>query len=141
MAVRTTAGDVQGVLGINYDKKTPLDGFIATATAVTDQCAVRAAAKDITLSSTDLELIERWLAAHYYALSDPPFKKTTITGPQGGAGGEVMGTTGLYFEATYYGQVAMMLDRGGYLSAIGSQSGRKIASAVWLGTEAEEATA
>ena len=134
---RTTAPDVQGVLGVNYDRRTPLEGFIDTATAVVDHISDRAADKGIDISSTELELIERWLAAHYYAVTDPPFQKTNITGPGGGAGGEVMGETGFYFEITYYGQVAMMLDRSGYLSAIGSKEGRKIATAVWLGTEDE----
>ena len=108
---RTTAAAVRGVLGIGYDKKTPLDGFIATATAVVDHISARAVEKAVTLSATDLELIERWLAAHYYAITDPPLKKTAITGAGGGANGEIVGITGKYFEITYSGQIAMMLDR------------------------------
>lgn len=130
---RTTAAAVRGILGGDYDGKRDLSPFIETATDVVDEVLVKAAASDpvVTISTTRAELIERWLSAHYYACSDRTYESKST----GRASAKFTGKTEMYLKATIYGQQAMQLDPSGWLQAIGSGEERKVASAVWLGTE------
>lgn len=77
---RTTSSLVIALLGNsathpkglgNYDGVSDVTQWIDSATAIVDRVATCATGKGITLSTTELELIERWLAAHYYTKYDP----------------------------------------------------------------------
>lgn len=136
MAVRTTSTLVRGVLGDSsthpkgqgdYDGTTDLDPFIVAASIMIDRVEACATAKEYTLSSTELEIIERWLAAHMYQMSDQGYTSKST----GGASASFMGQTGMYLEGTKYGQMALMLDTSGCLHAI---SKRQVATGFWLGT-------
>ena len=88
-----------------------LDAFVATASSVVDDVVTCAAAKGITLSTTKLELIERWLAAHFYLQADQAYQSKSTDG----ASATFQGQTGMGLENTNYGQQAMILDRSGCL--------------------------
>lgn len=125
---RTTSSAVQGVLLRDYDtaNSPSLTPFIDSASTIVDRVAACAAVKGKTLSTTELELIERWLAAHSYAMSDQTLSsKVTVD-----AEAIFHGRTGMYLEATKYGQMALSLDYSGCLNAIGQ---RKTAGGFWLG--------
>ena len=131
MAIRTSSGAVKSVLmddyGARRDGTLPdLTPYIETASSVTDDVVVYAAAKGITLNVIKLELIERWLGAHFYVMSDQPYlEKETMQ-----ARAKYQGTTGMMLKASKYGQTALLLDTSGTLATMEE---RKVAGAFWLG--------
>jgi len=129
---RTNDAAVLALLAPNRDYNTAdapsLQPFIDTASSMVDDLVDCAAERGITLPSVKLELIERWLAAHFYKVSDRPYASKNTEG----AGGAFDGKTGMYLESTIYGQTAMRLDPSGCLDAIGG-SQRKVADILWLG--------
>jgi hypothetical protein len=91
-----------------------------------------ATAKGKTLTTGELELIERWLSGHFYAMLD----QTLSSKSTNGASGSFHGQTGMRFEATKYGQTAMGLDYSGSLEALQK---RQVASCSWMGVTETEA--
>jgi hypothetical protein len=132
---RTNAAAVQALLGNDYDADAApsLTPRIETATVIVDRVATCATAKAITLTAAELELIERWLSAHFYAMTDQTYSSKST----GGASASFHGQTGLALDATKYGQTAKLLDYSGCLTAIG---GRQVASGAWLGKRPSEQT-
>jgi hypothetical protein len=124
MSVRTTEGNVQGILGNHYDNATSLVPFIDTASSLVDDIALL----DSSISATRLELIERWLAAHYYEHAD----QITQSRSTGGASGQFQGRTDMGFDSTKYGQEAKRLDSSGMLVNL-DQPLRPKAGGFWLG--------
>lgn len=133
MAARTSVAAVKGVLlrGYNTRDNPSLVPFIEMATAVTDTLRTRAAAAGLSITTANLELIERNLAAHFYAMSDRGFGSQNTEGASASYDGQTAKT--LYF--TPHGQRAMMLDPSGLLQGI--VSGR-MASIGWLGKAVPE---
>lgn len=129
---RTTAEAVQGLLGRQYDEDLSVDVFIDTASVVVDRMVQCAARKSVTFTAAELELIERWLACHYYGSSDQ-FLSSKSTG---GASGSYQGQTAMGLEGTKYGQSALGLDHSGCLSVLGKAKPRF----VWLGKAPSERT-
>lgn len=131
MAIRTISASVQAILGGHYDSDaaTDLTPFIATANVLTDQ--VDACDTNNSLDSTELELIERYLSAHFYAHSDQIAKSRTT----GDASISFQGTTGKGLDSTQYGQTAMLLDETGCLTRKNTQmiEGKKRATVTWMG--------
>lgn len=127
---RTSSGDVEAILGGHYGGSTDLDAFILTAASLVGKCS--AADTGGVHSASDLELIERWLAAHFYAHSD----QLTQTRSTGKASATFQGQTAMVFNSTQYGQTALALDTTGYLAKLQQQAmtGPKKAGGVWLGT-------
>lgn len=125
---RTTEAAVKLILDRHYDTAhaASLVPFIDTASSLVNKVSTFDAANGSTLSSTDLELIERWLSAHFYAQSDQLYTSKST----GKASGSFQGQTGMHLENTIYGQQAMLLDTSGYLSAV--QKGG-IVGGFWLG--------
>lgn len=133
---RTTPALVAALLGMNYDRvRTPdLNQFIAPATMIVDQIKAKAAVKGVAYTdsanpgdSSQLETIERWLAAHYYAQQDPLY---TSRSTQGATGSFQVGQLGKGFASTQYGANAMDLDFSGVLKNI---NGQQKARGAWLG--------
>ena len=128
---RTNSTAVEEILLSDYGNTTSrelpsLTPSIETAGNITDRVAVKAAELGVTHTSATLELIERWLAAHCYKSSDQAFAENeTLT-----AKAVYQGKTGMGLEGTKYGQMAMLLDFSGALTAMNRQ---RIAKAVWLG--------
>lgn len=84
--------------------------------------------------ATQLEIIERWLAAHFYAVTDPRFaSERSMTE-------EVkysIGKLGMMLSATMFGQQAMILDDSGWLANLNAEltttKGKRV-YVEWLGT-------
>jgi hypothetical protein len=129
MAIRTTPSLVAGI--IEVDPSIDLDPFILTASElVTEVCAIA------SYTVGRLELIERWLAAHFYAIRDP----RTTQERAGSVGANFESKVDLNLALTRYGQQAMMLDTQGGLAALNKSilsGGSRVASVTWLGTVPE----
>lgn len=135
---RTTSIAVAGI--IEVDASIPLTPFIEAANyLVTEVCAPALDANsDPYYSDPDLELIERWLSAHFYAVRDP--RETMVQASTVRQQFESKVDTGL--AITRYGQQAMRIDRFGGLAALDNAlrtvvgilpTGRRPKSR-WLGT-------
>ncbi len=111
-----TPEEVEGILLADYDftESPNLAPFIAAATAMVGQAVECAARKRIIIPDVTLGLMVTWLAGHLYGCSDQPYKsRHTLR-----AGGNFQGRTGLGFDGTKYGQMAMTLDPSGCLTNI-----------------------
>jgi len=125
--MRTTSILVGGI--IEVDLAIDLTPFIFSANElVTEVCG------SVGYSEERLELIERYLAAHFYTLRDP-----RPTSERAGPVAETFQsavTFNLY--TSHYGQHAILLDTQGGLAALNKQRRRRVATVTWLGsTEAE----
>lgn len=129
---RTTAGLVKGLLLRDYDTvQTPsLSPFIATAALLVDAVVTCAARKGLTLSDAHLELLERWLAAHYYTKSNPVYASKSTDG-----------RSASFVRDTKvpepYKAGALDLDTTGCLAAI--LDGNRKVGFTWLGKRPSEA--
>lgn len=118
--MRTSINAVKAVFrstveGTDYDGTTDLTPFIETASSIVDDVATCATLKGRPLTDTKLELIERWLSAWAYCMSDRPYSSRST----GGASGSFQGQTAMHFDANYYGQMAISLDSSGCLYSMG----------------------
>jgi len=128
---RTTSIAVSEI--IEVDTSISLTPFINTASAmVTKHCAELYAYTD-----EELELIERYLAAHFYTLRDPrPTQETA-----GKVNQWLQSKVDLGLATSHYGQMAMVLDYNGGLSKLNTETkkgGKRTVGISWLGTENEE---
>jgi hypothetical protein len=131
VAQRTTIAKVQALLGDDYgvkeDGTSPdLQPFIDTATVITDRVDACATKKRIDLTDAELELIERWVAAHLYTAQDKPYSSRSTAG----ASGQFQGQTAMGYDSTRYGQEAQRIDYSGCLRNIDKQ---QRAGMAWLG--------
>ena len=121
---------MQGLLLDDYNKAKapPLDPFIATASNLVDRVSSLAATyKGINLDTVTLELIERWLSAHFYLQSDQGLQSKSTRG----ASGQFQGKTDVVgLQGTKYGQAAIDTDYSRVLMAIDKGW---IAGLDWLG--------
>ena len=140
MAVRTTADAVALIIEVDDDHlgtgTDDLASFIEVANnIVTKNCV------DEDLTAADLELIESWLSAHFYAIMRA---RPTREQASQGIGETFQSKVDLGFDVTHYGQMAMRVDWSGALSALNEQAkrgGKITISASWLGsTDTEAAT-
>jgi hypothetical protein len=123
---RTTSSGVQAILGSHYDGSTTLTPFIDTANNIVTWLA----SKDVNgeLSAATLELIERWLSAHFYAQADPILQSKST----GKSSGVFEGQTqrGRYWDQAAY------LDSTGNLN----KRGKSKAGMTWLGKAVSDQT-
>jgi len=125
MAIRTTDELVQGI--IEVDSNIVLDPFMTAANAL-----INTIATDSGHSEEGLQLIETWLAAHFYAMRDPRSVQE--------AAGDVQVTyqskVDLNLSTSHYGQMAMVLDTSGLLRQLNKGPGNiKTISVTWVGKE------
>jgi hypothetical protein len=130
MSIRTNAGAVAKVLANDYGNDpdgNPIDllPYIEAASAVVDDMVTYATANTIIFSTARRELVERWLAAHYYTVMDPIYKRKKTEKAEGD-----------FFDRSYLG-VAKNLDPTGFLADL--ETGIT-AEAWWLGKPASEQT-
>jgi len=87
---------------------------------------------DSGYSQNRLDMIECWLAAHFYAIRDPRAQSESA-----GVSASYQGQTGMYLSSTSYGQQAIMLDTSGSLAALNMRSakGKITLGVTYLGTE------
>jgi len=132
MAYRTTE-ELVGTI-IELDDTISLEPFLLSANElVTEFCS------DANYTDTRLELIERWLTAHFYCQLDPQTQSESV----GGISQSYEGSTGFGLKRSRYGQMAMRLDTAGGLAKMDAliEAGKKglIPSLTWLGkTRAEK---
>lgn len=123
---RTTSASVQGI--IEVDAAIDLNPFILVANElVTEVCS------DAGYSDERLELIERWLAAHFYCTRDPRASREQA----GPVAQSLQSVIDLGLNNSHYGQTALLLDTAGGLAALNktSQKGKRTASVTWMGDE------
>ena len=134
MAVRTTSTAVEGIL--EESPSLSLTPFIETASYLVDKSCATATQADGTAyyDSTDLELIERWLSAHFYyvAATRPNMEKA------GSVSETKRSRVDLKLNLTHYGQQAMLLDVAGGLTNLNKTGFRITTGVTWLGTPYEE---
>lgn len=127
---RTNATAVKAILLRDYDSKNEpsLDPFIEIASAMVDDLV------DTGSEATDtrLELIERWLAAHYYVMSDLVYVSKSTDGVSGSFGSVPFPKGSGAFDLSRYGRMALSIDSTGKLRQSGASSS---ASGVALVTE------
>jgi hypothetical protein len=117
MPERTNADLVKAVLLNDYDaeENPDLGAAIAAATILVDDIKDKSLKLAMLISDDRLEIIERWLAAHFYAVSDRPYSSRST----GGGSGSFDGSTDKGLDFTGYGQHARLLDPTGYLASLG----------------------
>ena len=116
-----------------------IDSHIEIANVmVTDCCAAATTATGADYyTAARLELIERWLAAHYCCVSFPRGK---MEGTKN-ASQTKRGQTGKGLEATLYGQQAMSIDIAGGLKVANDGKYRQLTAGLsWLGYENGDTT-
>lgn len=128
----TTEAAVIAILGDNYGLSNNLAGHLVTAASL----AAVVAEKDTdgVMSSTTLERIEAYLAAHFYAHADQLYTSKSTDG----ASGSFQGQFGMVLMSTQYGQTACLLDETGYLaqkSKDAEMGARKKTDLIWLGKD------
>ena len=125
MAIRTTAEKVEEI--IETEEDISLDPFIEVASSLVDELDEKRAPG--YHSDERLELIERWLSAHFYAIRDPRRQQE-----QAGSVQETFAIrVALRLDQTPYGQQAIVLDTSGTLARMNKGFTARPGS-VWLGT-------
>lgn len=131
MAIRTTADAVSKI--IEVDEDADLTPFIETASSLVDELLEPLG----TMTDAKLELIERWLSAHYYAIHTPRAASEYATG----VGESIETRVDLGLNVTRYGQQALILDTSGKLAQlqdnVTGKPKRKI-GARWMGNPTEK---
>jgi hypothetical protein len=133
---RTTATAIESIIDVAPGDV--LDPFIDTANElVTEKCAVVfpgsilsdtspptyvPAPNGFMYSDYRLELIERWLSAHFYGI----FSQVTTMEKAGSVASAFQGKSGMALDLTFWGQQALMLDTMGAL-AVMSNAAQKYA--------------
>lgn len=107
---RTTAEAVKLVIETDDGISTDLVPFIETASALVDShCVAPVDGNGNPINNaTRLELIERWLTAHFYSIRDNATR--TKTEKAGSVGASYSEKNDLNLNLTHWGQQAMMLD-------------------------------
>lgn len=127
MAIRTTDAAVRAIIETQASIDTA--PFIEVASALVDEIE-----PDSSYNATRLELIERWLAAHFYAIRD----NRVASEGAGSVRQSFQYKVGLNLQVTIYGQQAAMIDTEGHLAALSKRSemGKKKPgqTVTWLGT-------
>ena len=135
MAVRTTATQVVAIRTseVDGDIDVIVAPFIEVASSLVDEFCTGG-----SLTNARLELIERWLSAHFLTLqSDQRLALSETVGP---ITSTYFGKVGFALNLTPYGQQAMLLDTTGGLAAWNQQviTGNTIRpSLTWSGIERE----
>jgi len=134
---RTNEAAVRGI--IKAEVSISLTPFIQMANGlVTELCTV-ANGPDTPYGNERLELIERWLSAHFYTNYDPRLEQQKA----GEASGKYQSKVDLGLMSSHYGQTAIYLDTNGKLAEFNRKNTKpaspgdgKSTSILWLGTEA-----
>jgi hypothetical protein len=133
---RTTKDDIEGIIELDASV-IPNDAamlpFITIANELVTEYCTGTNGPTTEYSEERLELIERWLAAHFYTNRDPRATNESA----GAVSVGYQSSVGLGFDTSHYGQTAMRLDTNGGLSTLNEnmKKGRPRVRVSWLGTE------
>lgn len=135
---RTTKTDVEGIVELDASvvpDDAALLPFITIANELVTECCVTGG-PDTPYTDDRLELIERWLTAHFYTVRDP----RTTNEKAGSVGATFQSKVDLGFDTSHYGQTAMRLDTNGGLAKLNSdmKKGKPRVGVAWLGTDYED---
>ena len=123
---RTSDAAVRLICELDEDLDTT--PFIEVANdLVTEKCS------DSDYTAAKLELIERWLSAHFASIRD----KRTASEKAGPVFEAYQYKVELILSSTMYGQMAMTIDSAGNLAALSKSTesgGRRQVGVTWLGT-------
>jgi len=125
---RTNETEVRELIEVSSDLN--LTAFITAANGLTSQLA--SADSDGELSTTELRMIEAYLAAHFASHRDQQYQSKST----GKANATFQGKTDMYLESSLWGQTAMMLDTTGWLAKRNKENkegGKRKLSVTWLG--------
>jgi len=125
---RTSSLLVSGI--IEVDSAISLDPFILPANELVTECC-----GDVGYSDERLEIIERYLAAHFYTLRDP----RALNEKAGSVAATYQSKVDLNLATSHYGQHAMILDTKGGLARLNATTTnpprRRTGTVSWLGTD------
>mgnify|MGYP007061974533 CR=1 FL=1 len=107
--------------------------FITVANELVTELCTGSKGPTPVYSAARLELIERWLAAHFYTNRDP-----RAASESAGVSVSYQSQVGLGLDTSHYGQTAMRLDTNGGLAGLNedTKKGKPRVKVSWLGTEA-----
>lgn len=136
---RTTRALVGSIIELDsgvVPDEAALEPFVTIANELVTECCTGDAGPTTAYTAARLELIERWLAAHFYTNRDP----RTVTERAGSVSEQYQSCVSLGFDTSHYGQTAMRLDTNGGLAKLNSDSkkGKPTVGVTWLGTPADE---
>lgn len=131
---RTTRALVEGIIEVDagiVPDDAAMEPFILPANELVTEVCTGDAGPANAYTSDRLELIERWLAAHFYAQRDPRYASEKA----GSVGGNYQSKVDLGLDNTHYGQMAMRLDTNGGLADLNrkSKKGKRKLAVTWLG--------
>lgn len=132
---RTTMAQIAGIIELDSEivpDEAAMLPFIEIANELVTECCTGSKGPTVAYSDTRLELIERWLAAHFYTQRDPRY-----TNESAGVSVGYQSTVALGFDNSHYGQQAMRLDTNRGLAVVNenTKKGLRRPSAFWLGTK------
>jgi hypothetical protein len=107
---RVSVADVQEIIDTNLTEA-QINAFINSAHYYVQENLLNKG-----LSANILAQIELWLSAHFLAIRDQRVESESVAGEWQA---KYQGKTGMGFEATTYGQQALMLDTTGTLASAG----------------------
>lgn len=128
MAIRVEDTDVRAIITTAI---TDISPYITVASMLTDRVATAGTSAGITVGTTTLFEIERWLSAHAITAADNRSSSEGVTGGGAGANISYQYKLGLNLQNSHYGQMALSLDPTGLLNKI--SKGIKAASMTFIG--------
>lgn len=138
---RTTAAQVKAIIETDSSiivADADLDPFILVANELVTELCTGTAGPTPAYTGTRLELIERWLAAHFYCVRDP-----RSTSESAGVSVNYENKVDLGLSLSRYGQQAKLLDTAGGLATLDEQTKKgtnRRVSVSWLGSPPSELT-
>jgi hypothetical protein len=136
---RTTKAQVEAIIELDSQivpDESALAAFITVANELVTECCTGTVGPAIAYTDARLELIERWLAAHFYTNRDPRL----VSERAGSVSADYQSVVGLGFETSHYGQTAMRLDTNGGLARLNTtmKTGSSRIGVTWLGSTPDE---
>lgn len=132
---RTTKAQIEAIIEVDatvVPDDAAMEPFILVANELVTERCTGAAGPSTPYTDARLEMIERWLAAHFYTNRDPRVTDERA----GGVSATYQSSVGLGFDTSHYGQMAMRLDTNGGLAKLNedTKKGRPRVRVVWPGT-------
>jgi len=129
MTVRSSEADVQAILKDAFQTGDSLSPFIIVANRIVTKICI-----SDSYESFDLELIERYLSAHFYACSERQHSSERADVVQR----SFTGTMEKGLDFTQFGQMAKRLAWEGELTALDSGSSARSVGMDWLGSTPDD---
>lgn len=111
------------MLEIAFFTTDDVDAFISAANRLIN----REVEPDTSMDAEGLTQLETWLAVHFVKVKEGVVTRDSVSGT---GGGDVSTSydkqTGKYLDATYYGQMAMVLDDTGSLRLLNNEGAAQV---------------